>query len=107
MYLLTGFINCEDKARMQGVLKKLQRSGFLSHNFQTFIQICEAADAQLFSSIIHNDDHVLHQLLPPVKTHSHNLRKRAHDFVKAYLRLFQIVLNNYRSIFQSNLINLV
>ena len=76
-----GFTNCEDKARLQGVLKKLQRSGFLPHNFQTFIQICEAADAQLFSSIIHNDDHVLHQLLPPVKTHSHNLRKRAHDFV--------------------------
>ena len=77
----TGFINCEDKARLQGVLKKLQRSGFLPHNFQTFIQICEAADAQLFNSIIHNDDHVLHQLLPPVKTHSHYLHKRAHDFV--------------------------
>ena len=77
----TGFINCEDKARLQGVLKKLQRSGFLPHNFQTFLQICEAADAQLFSSIIHNDDHVLHLLLPPVKTHSDNLRKRAHDFV--------------------------
>ena len=25
----TGFINCEDEARLQGVLKKLQRSGFL------------------------------------------------------------------------------
>ena len=47
----TGFINCEDKARLGGVLKKLQRSGFLPHNFQTFIQICEAVDAQLFSSI--------------------------------------------------------
>jgi hypothetical protein len=77
----TGFINCEDEARLQGVLKKLQRSGFLPPNFQTFKEICEAADAQLFSSIIHNDDHVLHQLLPPVKTHTHNLRKRAHDFV--------------------------
>ena len=79
----TGFINCEDKARLQGVLMKLQRSGFLSPppNCQTFLQICEAADAQLFSSTIHNDDHVLHQLLPPVKTHTHNLRKRAHDFV--------------------------
>ena len=65
----------------RGVLKKLQRSGFLHNNFQTFIEICEAADAQLFSSIIHNDDHVLHQLLPPVKTHSHNLRKPTHDFV--------------------------
>ena len=39
----TGFIYCEDKARLQGVLKKLQRSGFLPHNFQTFIEICEAA----------------------------------------------------------------
>ena len=77
-----GFINCEDKARLQSVLKKLQRAGFLPHNFQTFKQICDAADVQLFSSIIHNDDHVLHQLLlPPVKTNPHYLRKRAHDFV--------------------------
>ena len=62
-----GFINCDDQARLQSVLKKLQRSGFLPHNFQTFKQICEAADAQLFSSIVHNDDHVLHQLLPLLK----------------------------------------
>ena len=66
-----GFINCEDKAHLQSVLKKLQRAGFLPHNFQTFKQICDADDTRLFSSIIHNDDHVLHQLLPPVKTHSH------------------------------------
>ena len=76
-----GFINCKEQARLQSVLKKLQRSGFLPYNIQTFKQIWEAADAQLFSSIVHNDDHVLHQLLPPVKTHPHNLRKRAHDFV--------------------------
>ena len=55
-----GFINCEDNARLQAVLKKLIRSGFLLHDFQTFKQICDAADAQLFSSIIHNEDHVLH-----------------------------------------------
>ena len=30
----TGFINCEDKARLQGVLKKLQRSGFLPTTFK-------------------------------------------------------------------------
>ena len=75
-----GFINREDQARLQSVLKKLQRSGFLPHNFQTFKQIYDAADTQLFSSIVHNDDHVLHQLLPLLKL-IHITCVNEHDFV--------------------------
>ena len=49
----------------------MQRAGFLPPDFHTFKHIIEAADAaeaadvQLFRSVISNDDHVLHQLLPP------------------------------------------
>ena len=75
-----GFTNCEDNARLQSVLNKVQRAGFLPPNFQKFKQIVDAADVQLFRSIISNEDHILHQLLPAVKTNSHNLRKRAHNF---------------------------
>ena len=64
-----GFTNCES------VLNKVQRAGFLPPNFQKFKQIVDAADEQLFRSIISNDDHILHQLLPAVETNSHNLRK--------------------------------
>ena len=77
-----GFTNCEDNARLQSVLKRVQRAGFLPPNFHKFKQIVDAADVQLFRSIISSDDHILYQLLllPAVKTNSHNLRKRAHDF---------------------------
>ena len=59
-----GFTNCEDNARLQSVLNKVQRAGFLPPNFQKFKQIVDAADVQLFRSIISNEDHILHQLLP-------------------------------------------
>ena len=75
-----GFTNWEDNARLQSVLNRVQRAGFLPPNFHKFKQIIDAADVQLFRSIISNDDHILHQLLPAVKTNSHNLRKRAHNF---------------------------
>ena len=62
------------------MLNRVQRAGFLPPNFQKFKQIVDAADVQLFRSIISNEDHILHQLLPAVKANSHNLRKRAHNF---------------------------
>ena len=37
-----------------------------------------AADAAMFSAILCNRNHVLHQLLPPVKNCNYNLRPRAH-----------------------------
>ena len=75
-----GFTNCEDNARLQSVLNEVQQAGFFPPNFQKFKQIVDAADVQLFRSIISNEDHILHQLLPAVKINSHNLRKRAHNF---------------------------
>ena len=35
----------------------------------------------LFNKVLHNPDHVLHRLLPPVAhtSHNYNLRPRAHD----------------------------
>ena len=41
--------------------------------------ICDSADISLFSSILQNPDHVLHQLLPPVKHQNYRLRERAHN----------------------------
>ena len=73
-----GFLNESCKARCQGVIHKLKRNGYLGNDFDSFNTLCEAADAAKFSAILSNRNHVLHQLLPPVKNCNYNLRPRAH-----------------------------
>ena len=45
----------------------------------SFIKICEEQDSKLFLQILRNENHVLHQLLPPVRNVPYSLRPRAHD----------------------------
>ena len=73
-----GFLNESCKARCQGIIQKLKLSGYLGNDFKSFNTLCEAADAAMFSAIFSNRNHVLHQLLPPVKNCKYNLRPRAH-----------------------------
>jgi len=46
-----------------------------------FSDICLEADQNLFRKVLHNPQHVLHQLLPPVSASSHSyfLRTRSHN----------------------------
>ena len=49
---------------------------------RNFRDICLEANQNLFRKVLHNPEHMLHQLLiPPVSasTHSYFLRTRAHD----------------------------
>ena len=59
-------------------IKKFRRLGFLADNI-SFVQICEEQDSNLFTQIMHNENHVLHQLLPPVRNVPYSLRPRAHN----------------------------
>ena len=70
--------NC--KTRCQGIIKKLIRTGYLGEGFANFAELCEDADAQLFKNTQTNNQHVLHQLLPPVKNSQHALRPRVHPY---------------------------
>src|SRR5260221_9324179 len=45
----------------------------------SFSEICDAADAKLFSAVIRNPQHVLHRLLPPIHVTPYNLRPRTHN----------------------------
>ena len=74
-----GFLKAEDSNRLQSVLSKAKRYGFLPRNFCTLHDLCESADKTLFQSVFHNPNHVLHQLLPPVKITGHNTRTRIHN----------------------------
>ena len=44
----------------------------------SFTDICQKQDNNLFSQILSNENHVLHQLLPPVRNIPYSLRPRAH-----------------------------
>ena len=59
-----GYVDSGGKARIQSVLNKLRRLGFLAEHI-SFDQICSERDTKFFSQILINPQHVLHQLLPP------------------------------------------
>ena len=58
----------------------MKRAGYLGEDFGSFTELCEEADAGLFKAVISNPDHVMYQLLPPLKNTPYHLRPRAHNF---------------------------
>ena len=77
-----GFIDVSDKQRLQSIVNKAQKNGFLSPSQASLADMCQIADAALFSDILGNRNHVLHGLLPPVQSTGYQLRPRAHDRVR-------------------------
>ena len=67
------------KGRCQGVIRKCIRTGYLNEDFGSFAEHCENADDGLFRAILGNNNHVLHQLLPPIKNCPYALRPRVHN----------------------------
>ena len=78
-----GFIKCEEKAKLQSVLNKTVRYGFLPEwSPKTIDELLESSDITLFkAALIRNPDHVIHPLLPPPKAPGYNLRKRSHGLL--------------------------
>ena len=62
-----GYVDSGGKARIQSVLNKLKRLGFLVEHI-SFDQICLERDTKFFSQILTNPHHVLYQLLPLLGT---------------------------------------
>lgn len=74
-----GFTTQEEKQKLQGVLNRAIRWGYLDKNSPTINDLCSKRDTDLFNAVLNNTSHVLHHLLPPTKSHSYNLRARAHN----------------------------
>ena len=74
-----GFLDFSSRQRLQSVLSKLIKQGLLSTQTQTLDQILSHNDTLLFRSVLSNQNHVLHQLLPPIKFTPYNLRLRDHN----------------------------
>jgi len=74
-----GFLNIQEKDRIESVIKKGKRYGYLPSDFETAHSLVESIESKLFDSVRYNTNHVLHQLLPPVKDSHYNLRQRSHS----------------------------
>jgi len=76
-----GFTRAPDRDRIEAFIRRCKRSGLCSEDIPTFAEQCDNADYQLFTQLISNPFHTLHQLLPPVSNASqnYNLRQRKHN----------------------------
>ena len=74
-----GYLNKNSLSKIQGVINRFKRYGYLPADQEDFSVICEIADNRLFNTVLNNRNHVLHQLLPPVKLAPYDLRTRSHN----------------------------
>ena len=76
-----GYTTAADKMRLQAVVNKAMKWGLYRKSAPTLDTLVSDADRGLFKKILNDPHHVLHKLLPPVKSHVHNLRRRSHNRV--------------------------
>ena len=72
-----GYISNASKMRLQKIIQKLHKSGFLPRQFETVSTLRDSADDVLFQSILYNENHV--PLLPSIKHTGHDSRPRVHN----------------------------
>ena len=74
-----GFMDASGKQQLQSIIAKAVRLGLLPISQAPLSELCEHADQALFSNIVNNHNHVLRNLLPPLKITGHDLRKPTRD----------------------------
>jgi hypothetical protein len=74
----SGFLKESDWSALQAVLNKGHKWGLSVRHYDIRVTI-EKADSVLFNQILTDTNHCLHCLLPPTKSHSHDLRPRPHN----------------------------
>jgi len=75
-------LSSEEKAKLQSVLNRTARYGFLPEwSPKTIDELLESSDITLFKAALKNPDHDIHPLLPPPKPPSYNLRKHSHGLL--------------------------
>ena len=74
-----GFLKADERKRLQSIINKAERYGYLPRSFCTLDQLIQDSDEKLFFLSRYNPNHVLHFLLPQPKNTSYNLRQRSHN----------------------------
>jgi len=74
-----GFTTVEEQERLEAFLRKAKRANFCSTSVTSVAEQCSSIDNKLFQTVICNEQHVLHRLLPPKTNNKYSLRPKAHD----------------------------
>src|SRR6218665_1978744 len=75
-----GLTTAEQRNRLERLLLRLRRGGFLHADSPSFEELARNADLGLFRSISSNPCHVLGHYFRESEHTGHNLRPRAHNF---------------------------
>jgi hypothetical protein len=75
-----GYASGEDREKLERMLRRMRRLGFLPMNSLSFEEMATMADGGLLRAVIQNEFHVLRGLFPPVAERRYNLRPRRHPF---------------------------
>ena len=76
-----GFTTAQDRARIERLLSRVRRSGYLPNDSPSATEMVDLADARLLTAVSRNVFHVLRPLFPPVAHRPYQLRPRPHNFV--------------------------
>src|SRR6218665_2218319 len=78
-----GFAGEGDRLRLERLIVRMRRRGYLPSDFPNIASLAEEADRILFKSIIQCQTHVLYviYLLTIKPTSTRSLRVRAHNFI--------------------------
>jgi len=74
-----GFASADDRNRLEGFLRRSGKLGYRATS-TTFACMCADADDQLFAKVTCNTQHLLHDLLPPLREQHYSLRERSHNY---------------------------
>jgi len=74
-----GFASADDRNRLEGFLRRSRKLGYRAAS-TTFASICADGDDQLFVKVTGNSQHLLHDLLPPLREQYYSLRERSHNY---------------------------
>ena len=87
-----GFLNKSQIDSLEGTLRRATKWGLYPKTGPTLEAMAKSADSDLFKKVMSNSSHVLHNLLPPVKNVTYNLRPRVHNRVLP-LKTFSLAKN--------------
>jgi len=76
-----GFTTSTDRARIERLLARCRRSGYLREDSLTAAEMVDQADDRLLAAVSRNDFHVLRPLFPPIIDRHYKMRPRPHNFV--------------------------
>ena len=62
-----GFLNAAEKGRIESVINKAQRHGYLSSSFENVHSLVDNMESKLFNCILSNPRHVLYQQIDLLK----------------------------------------